>query len=276
MPQLPPMPRPQLRGFERIAVPVMEAINASTPIRRALHRTNGKLNAAWIDYALANLVQPHGLEAVQHMTAPQGIILVSNHRSFFDMYVISTLICRRTKLMDEVMYPVRSPFFYDHPLGLAVNLAVAGASMWPPVFRDDRRRVLNPIGFEQMAASLGSGVVMGIHPEGTRCQDPDPYTYLPTKPGLGQLLQVCQGEVRVLPCFITGMSSSVQREVSRNFHKKGQRGEPIRVWFGQPIRAADATAGLTDPAAITERVFAEVRALGELDRAARQHSPTML
>lgn len=275
MSKLPPMPRPLLKGFEKVAVPVMESFNGNKTLRRLLHGTNGKFNAAWIDHALGNLTEIHGLEQLLQAQVPRGLILVSNHRSFFDMYVISTVICRRTRLMDEVMYPVRSPFFYDHPLGVVLNLAVAGGSMWPPVFRDDRRRILNPVGFEQMAATLGPGMVMGIHPEGTRSQGDDPYSYLPRKPGLGQLLQVCDPEVRVLPCFIAGMSSSFQREVGRNFKPKGKRGEPIRVWLGEVMRAGDAVSGLADPAEIVERVWAEVAALGERDRAERLANPSV-
>lgn len=276
MSKLPPMPRNLLKGFEKVSVPVMESCNGNQTWRRFFHATNGKFNAAWIDHALGNLTEVHGLDQVLQTKVPSGLILVSNHRSFFDMYVISTVICRKTPLMKEVMYPVRSPFFYDHPAGLLLNLAVSGGSMWPPVFRDDRRRLLNPIGFEQMAAILGPGMVMGIHPEGTRSKGDDPYAYLPRKPGLGQLLQVCDPEVLVLPCFIAGMSSSVQKEVGRNFQRKGTRGEPIRVWFGKGMRAGDATQGLADAADIVERVWQDIAALGELDRAERQRNPSTL
>jgi 1-acyl-sn-glycerol-3-phosphate acyltransferase len=194
------------------------------------------------------------------------VIVVANHRSFFDFYFISSVITRRTRLMREVTFPVRSPFFYDNPLGLVLNIALSGATMWPPVFRDERRRTLNPTGLQQVSASLSEGVVMGIHPEGTRNKNDDPHSFLPLKPGLGQLIEVLDPGVVLLPCFVAGASSSVVREVGRNFKPVASRGEPIRIRFGAPQTAADLLAQSRDAATLTELAFAPVRTLCEADR----------
>ncbi len=58
--------------------------------------------------------------------------MVSNHRSFFDLYVVSSVIVKRG-LEQRLMFPVRSQFFYDSPLGLAVNGAMSFFAMYPPV-----------------------------------------------------------------------------------------------------------------------------------------------
>lgn len=262
------MDRQHLRGFERVSVPVMEHINSRPAMRTLLHASVGAFNAAWIEATTGPMWRLSGLEHALQLQAPRGLILVSNHRSFFDMFVIGTVLKRRTRLLKHVTFPVRSEFFYTHPLGLLLNVSISGASMWPPVFRDERRRTLNPTGWQQLATTLGPGAVVGMHPEGTRGKGPDPYAFLPLKPGLGQLLDACDPEVRVLPAFIAGLSNDIVREVRRGLLPSAQRGEPIRIRFGAPVRAAEVH-GL-EPGVATEQVFAPIRELAEQDRAERE------
>jgi 1-acyl-sn-glycerol-3-phosphate acyltransferase len=265
---MPPMLKRHLRGFERISVPLLEATNRRPWLRRILHFASGWLNAAWIYAATAKRWQISGLESLQTLDAPGGIILVSNHRSFFDMFTISTILKFRTGLLTRVAYPVRSSFFYTTPLGVLINYAIAGASMWPPVFRDDRRRTLNTVGMQQLAHTLGKGAVVGMHPEGTRSHHPSPYEFLPRKPGLGQLLAVCAPDVLVLPVFIHGLSSDLVLEIRRG---RDLPSLPIKVYFGAPLRVADLQEqAQTDPQATTELVFAQVRRLAEIDRASER------
>lgn len=263
---LPSMPQSELRLFEKAAVPLLEAVNRRPGITKAIHATLGKLNGKAILVGLRHLLQPHNLAVLDAISAPNGLILVSNHRSFMDMFVISSYVTFRTKLMTSLFFPVRHNFFYTNPLGVLVNFAASGGTMWPPVFRDERRRVLNPVGFQQMAAALGPGVVVGLHPEGKRSKDPDPYTFLPLKPGLGLLLKEVSADVRVLPCFITGLSSDIAAEFGRNRKPAGQRGAPIRIHFGQALVAGELRKQTQDAAALTELVFAQVRQLAEQDR----------
>ncbi len=263
---MPAMPAAKLRGFERISVPLLEAANRRPLVRRALHATSG-----WgFSFVVRAVTGPRwkifGLEQLKSAAAVDGIVLAANHRSFFDLYVVSTAIKHGTRHMHEVAYPVRADFFYTHPIGPFLNLLAAGATMWPPVFRDDRRRELNPIGFQQLASTLGRGCVIGIHPEGTRSKLDDPYSYLKVKPGLGQLIVGCAPGVLVVPVFVGGLSNDAKVEVQRSYGKANRADHPIRMWFGEPIRA-DALQPIDDPAAMTEAVFARVRALGEADRA---------
>ena len=261
---MPPMPRHLLRGFERISVPLLEATNRLPWLRRVLHFVSGWLNAALIHAMTARRWQISGLDALQTLDAPGGIILVSNHRSFFDMFAISTILKFRTRLLTRVAYPVRSSFFYTNPVGVLLNYVIAGASMWPPLFRDDRRRVLNPVGMQQVACTLGKGAVIGMHPEGTRSHHSSPYEFLPRKPGLGQLLAVCAPDVVVLPVFIHGLSSDFVLEFRRGRDLPSQ---PIKVYFGAPLCVADLKAqAQKDPLATTEMVFEHVRRLAELEK----------
>ena len=58
------MPRDQLRGFEKIAVPLVEGINSRPRVVRAIHATLGKFNGMTILVGMGNLLQPRGLEHI--------------------------------------------------------------------------------------------------------------------------------------------------------------------------------------------------------------------
>lgn len=267
MDKLVPMPRDGLRGFERLAVPLLERINSSHRARRAIYASLGRINAWAIEKLVGPLWQVYGLEHLQSLDAPNGLILVSNHRSFVDFYYLATVLSRHTDLMREVTFPVRSPFFYDTPWGMFLNLAMSGGTMWPPVFRDNRKRHFNSVGLQQIAWSIGPGAVMGIHPEGRRNPDGSTWTYLPVKPGFGQLLPHLHPDVAIVPAFVAGAAASVAHEIRRARLPKGRQGEAVRLRFDRGLRAGDLVALGLDPLAITEHVFARVRALGEQDRA---------
>jgi 1-acyl-sn-glycerol-3-phosphate acyltransferase len=265
------MPRDQLRGFERVAVPLLERLNGSQRARRLMYATTGKFNAWWIDQLIGPLWQVRGQEHLHALRPKSGVIVVSNHRSFFDFYYLGTILVRRTGLVAEVTFPVRSPFFYTSPLGMAVNLAISGGTMWPPVFRDERKRQLNPLGLQQVAWSLGPGTMMGIHPEGTRGKGPNPYEFLPLKPGFGQLLPLLAADVTIVPALCIGASSSVLHEMRRARKPHGQRGEAVRLHFGPSMTVAEVMQmgqrdGQFDPMLATERVFDGVRKLADDDR----------
>ena len=48
--------------------------------------------AGWIHISTYNLMRVHGLEHVEAVDHERPVILVANHRSFFDMYVVSTTL----------------------------------------------------------------------------------------------------------------------------------------------------------------------------------------
>lgn len=265
-PVAPPMPREALVGVERYVVPLLERINRSVGLKRALHAIIGRADSWFIAFITGRLWRVRHLERLTGLDAAHGVILVSNHRSFFDMYLCMSMIHMRTGRVKRAFFPVRSGFFYDRWLGALLNLAISGGSMWPPVFREEERRGLNRIGLEQLAAVLGPGAFVGIHPEGRRGTGDDPYTLLPARNGVGRLVEACHPETVVLPYFILGLSNSFRREVTRNFRRRGRQGEPVRIRFGHPMRVA-ALREAGDANAITAQVMARIVELGAEDRA---------
>src|SRR5215207_8249094 len=80
------------------------------------------IGSLWIFIATYNLMNVFGMENIEATDPDRPLILVANHRSFFDMYTISSVLFRRTKRPIKLYFPVRAKFFYDNPLGWLVNL----------------------------------------------------------------------------------------------------------------------------------------------------------
>jgi 1-acyl-sn-glycerol-3-phosphate acyltransferase len=59
--------------------------------------------------------------------------------------------------------------------------------MYPPIFRDRKRATLNHTAFSELARPLQDGRSAGIHPEGTRKKDDDPYTFVRAADGGGSI-----------------------------------------------------------------------------------------
>jgi 1-acyl-sn-glycerol-3-phosphate acyltransferase len=126
---------------------------------------------------------------------------------------------------------VRSNFFYDHPLGPFVNGAMSFFAMYPPIFRERKRAALNLAALDEMAALLRrGGFFVGIHPEGTRKKDDDPYTFLPAQSGVGRVIH--KARVPVVPVFVNGLGNDLVRQIRGNFDGQGP---PINIVFGKPI-----------------------------------------
>ena len=268
------MDRSALRGWEPLAVSMLEWCNATPGRKLALNRTIGQTSRKLIKFSTSRLWRIHGAEHVAGLAPSRGVILASNHRSFFDFYIVlSYLQETHPWALAPIFFPVRKAFFYERPSGILVNVLASGASMWPPVFRDERKSELNPLGFQQMAEALSYGSILGIHPEATRNLSDDPYTFLSAKPGLGRLVQVCDPETLVVPVFILGLSNTFKTTVTRQFRPEGERGEPIRVHFGEPWRCGDLAqpdgeaGGVSDAQTIVETVMARVGELGQQDKA---------
>ena len=258
-----------LRGFERYSVPLLDAINQRPPLKNRLQATIGKFSALWMTEVSSQLWRIDGVEHLERIDAPRGIILAANHRSFFDLYICSAyLVNHHPRLIERLFFPVRGEYFYTHPLGVVINLALSGGSMWPPVFRDDRRRELNAVGMEQIVEAMQRGSIIGLHPEGRR-GDGDPYELLPAKRGLGDLIHASHPDTLVLPYFTFGLPNSFKELVRRNYSPAGSRGDIVSLRFGAPLRAADVREGRS-PIEATSHVMDHIRALGELDREMRR------
>src|SRR5438128_12521034 len=85
-----------LSSFERFAFRLAWRMNRGA-WKRFWTLCQRTLGAGWIQLATYNLMRVHGLEHVESVSHGRPLLLVANHRSFFDMYVVSTVLFRRTR-----------------------------------------------------------------------------------------------------------------------------------------------------------------------------------
>lgn len=222
------------------------------------------VGAWWIDKCTANLRHVVGLEHVRPF-AQRSVLLVANHRSFFDMFVVNAILFREAGFRQRFLFPVRANFFYERPLGLVVNGLMSFFSMYPPVHRDRRRAARNHAAFAELGRLLAQGTrSAGVHPEGTRNRGDDPYAFLPAQSGAGRLIHA--SGVPVLPVFVNGLDNDIFRQVRGNFRRTG---EPVVVVFGPPV---DFEGRLEQPARgrtyreVAERAMSALGDLGEVER----------
>jgi 1-acyl-sn-glycerol-3-phosphate acyltransferase len=224
-------PLTSLEPFERASVRAMDWLN---------HHARGltelwlrRVSATWMTLGSRHMMRAAGLERLAGLRYEDGILLVSNHRSFFDLYMLTLLMHRHTPLRQPVLCPVRADFFYRRPLGVAVNLLVGGGRMFPPFFREPEKQGFNRWALDRVAQELRSGsIVVGFHPEGRRNKNEDPYVALPAQPGVGKL--VMESWPIIVPAFINGLSNDFLGDLRGNFD--GSR--KVIAVFGEPIDTA--------------------------------------
>lgn len=234
----------------------------------AFHRHFGRV---WMGACLSNLLRVDGLEKVKALDPPRGVLLCSNHRSFFDQYVISYVLVEHVPWVRRLYFPVRSNFFYESWTGVAINFLVGGYAMYPPIFRDAARSDLNKFALEKAAEFLREkGSVVGIHPEGTRGKGPDPYELLRAQPGVGQV--AIRARPTILPVWINGLSNDFLEQVASNFRRGERRGAPVIVVFGDPVDLGPLYDENPRPAVYkraADRILEDIRRLGEREREIR-------
>jgi 1-acyl-sn-glycerol-3-phosphate acyltransferase len=235
---------------------------------RTLQRTVGQW---WIRAATATLRNVHGLERLPPWDPAGSVILVANHRSFFDLYVTAAELVARG-LPHRILFPVRSTFFYDHPLGPVVNGAMSFFAMYPPIFRERSRATLNLASLDEVGALLRrGGFFVGLHPEGTRKTDDDPYTFLPPQSGVGRVIH--KARVPVIPVFVNGLGNDLPKQVAGGLTGSGR---PIHMVFGAPIDFRGLVQAPGGPRAyrrIAERCIEAIGELGRQERAIRATAP---
>ena len=192
------------------------------------------IGSLWIYLATYNLMNVFGIENVENAEVNKPLILVANHRSFFDMFTVSSVIFRRTKRPVRLFFPVRGKFFYDNPLGWIVNLVMGWFSMYPPFFRESReakKREFDKYSMRRLVqlCTEGHGHIIGFHPEGKRNLDGGPYEFLPVQPGIGKVIYAAQPQV--IPVFIAGLGNDLPKQIMGNW----TGGPKIRIWFGEPL-----------------------------------------
>lgn len=259
-----------LNWFERSAFRLVKRMNQGA-WKRFWTWCQQVFGAGWIHIATYNLMQVYGLEHVEAASRERPILLAANHRSFFDMYTVSTVLFRQTSWRKQLFFPVRGRFFYQSPLGLFVNLVMGWWSMYPPFFASGENPIREKRAFDRFSFRLltelcrdGPGNVIGFHPEGTRNKGPDPYSYLRAQPGIGKLIK--DAAPQVIPVFVAGLSNDLPRQVLGNW----TRGPKIRIHFGARIAFTDYASKkdhMRTYKEISEVVMRKIADLGEQDRA---------
>lgn len=259
---LDPVARAQIRFIQRSLQP--------GTLNRILRWCQRQLGARWINASLTNLRQVHGVERLPDLSGGQSFLLVSNHRSFFDLYAVSAYLVARG-LPQRILFPVRANFFYDNPLGPVVNGVMSFFAMYPPIFRQPSRAAFNLAGLDEIVRLLrAGGVLVGVHPEGTRKRDGDPYTLLPAQPGIGRLIY--HARVPVIPVFVNGLGNSIPKQIAGNVTKSG---EPVHIVFGAPVEFGALLETPASPRAykkLSERALAAIHALGQEEKSYRERA----
>ncbi len=269
MTQKPIFPTPAqlqlLSPFERMTFKLADFVNSNPQAKQVTHYYLKTFGAQWVYYCTRNLMHILGLENIRHLSPPRGLLLVSNHRSLFDQYVISCWLFHTTSLLKRLYFPVRSEFFYEKPLGVFVSFIMSALAMYPPIFRTPKKRAFNTYSVERLIEILKTpGAVVGVHPEGTRNKGDDPYTLLKAQPGVGKL--ILEAQPTVVPAFINGLSNDFVQQVKRNFTKPL---EPVVVVIGKPLDLSPFYAKpkkLRTQKEVADAVLGEIAKLGGFER----------
>lgn len=266
-------------------MPTEEELSVLDPLERAGFRLTHRMNlgrwkrfwtfcqrhlgSLWIKICTYNLMNVFGIETIENSDASRPLLLVANHRSFFDMYTVSSVIFRQTARPIKLFFPVRAKFFYDSPVGWFVNLVMGWWAMYPPFFREDRevrKREFDKFSLNRLIqlASEGEAHLIGFHPEGKRNLNDDPYEMLPAQPGIGKVIYAAKPQV--IPVFIAGLGNDLPKQVLGNW----TGGEKVRIWFGEPVDLTEFYAKsdrLRTHKEIADYLMTKISELGEKDRA---------
>jgi len=248
-----------LKPIERMQIRLIRRSFEPGKVDRTLRWLQRTVGARWIDVCTKNLRHLYGLERLPSLDPNKSYICVSNHRSFFDLYLVTAMLVRRG-MPHRMLFPVRANFFYDTPTGFFVNGIMSFFAMYPPVFRERSRAGLNLAGIDEVVwMARRGGAFIGIHPEGTRNKGDDPYELLPAQSGVGRIIRHAQ--VDVLPVFVHGLTNDLWEQVSSNVTRKGH---PVIAVFGKPVDFRGLTE-MSPSARLYKRIADRaVEAIGEL------------
>ena len=256
-----------LDGSERMGFRLAHRMNLGA-WKRLMTFCQRHIGSLWILIATYNLMNVFGIENVENAQVDRPLVLVANHRSFFDMYTVSSVIFRRTKRSVTLFFPVRAKFFYDSPVGWFVNFVMGWFSMYPPFFREDRevkKREFDKYSMRRLIqlCSEGRGHMIGFHPEGKRNLEGGPYDMLPAQPGIGKVIY--SAHPQVIPVFIAGLGNDLPKQILGNW----TGGEKVRIWFGEQIDMTpfyEKGDRLRTHKEISDLLMTKIAELGEKDR----------
>jgi 1-acyl-sn-glycerol-3-phosphate acyltransferase len=264
---------PELSRFERAALALTRFTNERTRVKRFTNAFHDSITRPWVMLTIGRRVFVDGIERLTELAPDRGVLLCSNHRSFFDMYVaMLALYTRGCPWLRRSYFPVRSNFFYERPAGVLINYLVGAGAMYPPIFRDRSKAAYNDDALDRLERFLAApDVIVGMHPEGTRNKGEDPYTLLPAQPGVGQI--ALRAKPIVVPLFVNGIGNDFVDDVVRTQRAASWRSHPVILVYGEPIDYADLQAKKPRLALykqMSDRILHHVSALGERERGLRE------
>jgi 1-acyl-sn-glycerol-3-phosphate acyltransferase len=254
----------ELSALERLHVRIAGRMNRE-PWKAFWTACGRQLNARVVAMLSFRQLVVHGFEHIERTSVERPVLLIANHRSYFDMHLVSALLFRRLRRRMRIFFPIRGRYYYESVGGIALNLVGAYWSMFPPLFASADHQAFDRYALDLLIGLCreGRGHVIGIHPEGGRNRSPDPYSFRKIQPGAGRIIHAARPQV--VPVFITGLGNRLSRIIANNW----RTADPIRVHFGP---AVDLSAFYTLPAkgstykTITDHVMDKVRELAEQDR----------
>jgi 1-acyl-sn-glycerol-3-phosphate acyltransferase len=258
-----------LSRFERASFRLCDVVNRRPIVKRVAHAYLRTIGASWVHLCTRNVLHAWGQEQLQTLQPDRGVLIVCNHRTFFDMYVLSSVLLREAPWVRGMYFPVRSNYFYERVDGVVVNALMSALAMYPPILRDPAKRAMNRYSVELLVElARQPGRVLGVHPEGTRNRGDDPYSLLPAQPGVGEIVHAARPIV--IPAFILGMNDELASQVKGNFKRTGP---PITLLFGNPI---DTESYAKDPPRlrtykrIADDLVQKITELGQQEKQIRQ------
>ncbi len=227
-----------------------------------------RVGSLWIYLATYNLMNVFGLENIEKTDVEKPVLLVANHRSFFDMFTVSSVLFRQTTRPITLFFPVRAKFFYTSPVGWFVNLVMGWWAMYPPFFREEKevkKREFDKYALRRLVqiASEGRGHIIGFHPEGRRNLSDNQYEFSPAQPGVGSV--IIKAQPQVIPVFIAGLGNDLPKQILGNW----RGGEKVRIWFGEAVDLSEfyeKSDRLRTHKEISDFLMTKIVELGDKDR----------
>ncbi|MCP4445590.1 MAG: 1-acyl-sn-glycerol-3-phosphate acyltransferase [Myxococcales bacterium] len=224
----------RLQTVERIALAAGRLVNGPIVSKALQYPFVRRLSYGWMYPSMSRRTYADNIDWLVPPPSDRGVLFACNHRSFFDSYLyLFSLYNAGAKWPRNLCFPVRSEFFYDRPMGIAVNFAIGGGVMYPPIYRDKEKRALNEAAIDHVCDVLDRpNSMVGLHPEGKRNQG-DPYKLLPAQPGIGQI--VLRAKPLVVPIFVNGLNNDFVDSVRTSFKLNAKRDHSLIVTFGDPV-----------------------------------------
>lgn len=223
------------------------------------------IGSLWIHISTYNIMRIYGLENFERVSPDKPILLVANHRSFFDMYVVSAMLFRKTKHPMVLFFPVRAMFFYESFIGVFVNFVMGWMSMYPPFFYRNEKREFDKYSMRRLInlCKEGKGHIIGFHPEAKRNLEGDSWTFLRAQPGIGKIVK--ESKTQVIPVFIAGLGNNLPKQILGNWFG----GEKIRIHFGEKLDLSEFLEkrdSVRTHKEIADYLMEKIAELGEEDR----------